>query len=96
MAKRRDPNWCMFGVNKEKADKGVLVGYNKKFGAYTLSIFQLKEPVGYGERWRSDNAMSEIFNLCFCNKKSLDGFIKQLMVLKSQWEIKDGLESNVK
>lgn len=92
MARRSPVNWCMFGVQEEKADKGVVVGYNKKFGNWSCSIYRLKEPVEYGKRWERDNVENEIIHLCFCNKKSLDGFIKQLMILKVQWEIKEKQE----
>ena len=78
-------NYCMFGQRHDgTADKGVLVGYNKRFGAYSCSIYRLREPVQMGASYPKESIESEIFTLCFCDEKSLDGFIKQLKILRGQ------------
>jgi len=82
-------NYCMLGAKHDgTADKGVLVGYNTRFCAYSCSIYQLKEPVKKGETFPIDNIQGEIFTINFCDEKSLDGFIELLKVLKAQMRIK--------
>jgi len=95
MGKEKIMNWCMFGQRRDGlADKGVTVGYNKIFGAWTCSIFRLKEPVPTGKRWGRSNVKSEIFHLCFCSPEALDGFIKQLMMLRAQMTIQGHREED--
>lgn len=82
-------NYCMLGAKHDgTADKGVLVGYNKRFCAYSCSIYQLKEPIRMGDSFDFDNIAGEIYTLSFCDEKSLDGFIDLLTILKGQMEAK--------
>lgn len=86
-------NYCMLGAKHDgTADKGVLVGYNKRFCAYSCSIYQLEEPVSIGETFSIDNIRGEIFTINFCDERSLDGFIALLNNLKAQMRSKHGKE----
>ena len=78
-------NYCLFGTRRDGlSDKGVIVGYNERFMSHALSIYRLDQPVERGSVWDNSNILSEIFTLCFRDLQSIDGFIKQLMILRNQ------------
>ena len=83
-------NYCMLGTRHDgTADKGVLVGYNSRYEAYSCSLYQLEKPVCMGEPFSVNDIRGEIFTICFCDEKSLDGFITLLKSLQAKMRTKD-------
>lgn len=84
--------WIVFGANPGGANKGIQVGWDKRYKAWTCSIYELKEPVEMGARFCKENVSHKITDIVFCKQESLKGFINSLMVLAALWEIQDEQE----